>query len=68
MFPKGRTDGYKVNLSQGEEGGRLRRGKSKPFKRKEFEEFFPLDEWTCWTGRTVFNTEEEQKLFDDDGV
>ena len=67
MYPKGRTEGYKVNFSQGEEGRRPKRGNSVKFKRKDFEELFPLDEWTCWTGRTVFRTDGE-KIYDDDGT
>ena len=66
MRPLGNSDGYKVNFSPGEEGRRSRRD-SKKFDRKDFEDNFPLDDWTCWTGRTVFRTEGE-RIFDDDGT
>ena len=65
MYPKGSTLAYKVNFSQGEEGRRSKREKPKKFNRREFIEHFPLDEWTCSTGRTVFS---EEKFYDDNGA
>ena len=52
MHPKGNTEGYKVNFGLGEKSGsRPKREKPKKFNSKDFVKNFPLDEWTCWTGK-----------------